>query len=582
LVTRGRRLLLADDSLTIQKVVDLTFSDEGIEVVAVSDGAQAVRRLEEGAPFDIVLADVFMPSPNGYELCERIKGDPRFRRTPVILLVGTFEPFNEAEARRVGADDVLTKPFQSIRDLVNKVGSLLGGGRAEEDEQDTGDLTPPSQTRASETQRQDAAHASSREAAHHASARADSTGDYAAHAATPAASSTRSEVSFDDIEMDDQMIEARPVEASPLDEAPMRGAASREMDASARQEESPSWRSTPELSAQGGMTAEWENLRRSAQPSSGAHDADSTMQATDEPTPTTMDTPTTPTATMQPPTMSATMPATMPPTRTTTTDDSLLDLEVFAPTPSAPAPNIDEDEFILDLDDEETSDARSASFSNTFDAAAHVAPQAVGTMGVQAPSEEAHAPSAQASTWFDPEADSATLDTQAASSQFETGGASARFDMSGEQFGTSADASSSLAEAAHGERETAYTGAWDDDDDMPTIIAEAPMLAAQGAATGFDAPAASASLDEMNATGAEHESAASPTGASETSPTVASGASTGGQISLEQLSPEVIDAIARRAVELLSARVVEQVAWEVVPDLAERLIKRQLEEEGRR
>jgi CheY-like chemotaxis protein len=122
----GRKLLLADDSLTIQKVVSLTFNDEGVDVKTVGTGSQALAELEENLP-DIVLADVFMPGPNGYELCERIKRDERTRHIPVLLLVGTFEPFNEAEARRVGADEVLTKPFQSIRDLVNKVGGLLGG-----------------------------------------------------------------------------------------------------------------------------------------------------------------------------------------------------------------------------------------------------------------------------------------------------------------------------------------------------------------------------------------------------------------------------------------------------------------------
>lgn len=125
----GRKLLIADDSLTIQKVVDLTFSDEGMVVTSVGDGDEAVARLEEVAP-DVVLADVLMPGLSGYQVCEAIKHSERFRHIPVMLLVGSFEPFDEAEARRVGADDVLTKPFQSIRQLVNRVGTLLGGKAA--------------------------------------------------------------------------------------------------------------------------------------------------------------------------------------------------------------------------------------------------------------------------------------------------------------------------------------------------------------------------------------------------------------------------------------------------------------------
>ena len=143
-----RKLLLADDSPTIQKVINLTFEDEEMEVVAVSNGDEALRILEEQSPPDILLADVLMPGPNGYELCEWVKRDARLRHIPVILLVGAFEPYNEAEARRVGADTVLTKPFQSIRDLVSKVGSLLGGGGSEPEREDE---MPAQQARAEES-----------------------------------------------------------------------------------------------------------------------------------------------------------------------------------------------------------------------------------------------------------------------------------------------------------------------------------------------------------------------------------------------------------------------------------------------
>ena len=120
----GRKLLLADDSIAIQKVIDLTFTDEGMEVTTVGDGQDALEKLNQFTP-DVVLADVFMPGVGGYELCKFIKEDERFRGVPVMLLVGSFEPFDEAEAKRAGADDVVTKPFQSIRDLVSRVGSLV-------------------------------------------------------------------------------------------------------------------------------------------------------------------------------------------------------------------------------------------------------------------------------------------------------------------------------------------------------------------------------------------------------------------------------------------------------------------------
>ena len=125
-----RKLLLADDSITIQKVVNLTFADEGIEVITAGDGDAAMQKFVESRP-DLVMVDVNMPGMDGYRICELIKQDKETKQIPVILLVGSFEPFNEEEARRVGADDYLTKPFQSIRQLVNKVSGLLGSDKEE-------------------------------------------------------------------------------------------------------------------------------------------------------------------------------------------------------------------------------------------------------------------------------------------------------------------------------------------------------------------------------------------------------------------------------------------------------------------
>ncbi|HKZ02472.1 MAG TPA: response regulator, partial [Pyrinomonadaceae bacterium] len=120
----GRKLLLADDSVTVQKVIDLTFADEGVEVIIAGDGEEAIEKVEQLLP-DVVLVDVFMPVFNGYEVCEYIKTSEKLKHIPVMLLVGSFEPFDEAEARRVGANDILTKPFQSIRRLIDKVGELV-------------------------------------------------------------------------------------------------------------------------------------------------------------------------------------------------------------------------------------------------------------------------------------------------------------------------------------------------------------------------------------------------------------------------------------------------------------------------
>jgi hypothetical protein len=81
-----------------------------------------------------------MPSPNGYEVCEYVKTNEKLKHIPVMLLVGSFEPFDEAEARRVGADDILTKPFQSIRRLIDRVGALVTSPPPVEKDRPTAEL----------------------------------------------------------------------------------------------------------------------------------------------------------------------------------------------------------------------------------------------------------------------------------------------------------------------------------------------------------------------------------------------------------------------------------------------------------
>lgn len=117
----ARTILLADDSATIRKIVELTFSEGDFRVVATGTGEEALARLAEISP-DLVLADVVMPEPTGYDVCRAIKGSDR--PVPVLLLAGTFEPFDEEMASRCGADGYLIKPFES-RALREKVEHLL-------------------------------------------------------------------------------------------------------------------------------------------------------------------------------------------------------------------------------------------------------------------------------------------------------------------------------------------------------------------------------------------------------------------------------------------------------------------------
>jgi DNA-binding response OmpR family regulator len=119
----AHRLLLADDSVTIQKVIELIFADEPIDVVAVSDGEQAIARLE-AEHFDIVLADIGMPGRDGFEVASFVKA--RAGHVPVILLTGAFELVEDARVTEVGASAVLAKPFDP-QVLVARVRELLRG-----------------------------------------------------------------------------------------------------------------------------------------------------------------------------------------------------------------------------------------------------------------------------------------------------------------------------------------------------------------------------------------------------------------------------------------------------------------------
>ena len=118
------RILVADDNSNIQKMVALALKDEGIDVVAVGNGEAAMRKIPDLRP-DLVLADIFMPVRNGYEVCEFVKSDSRYMSTPVVLLVGAFDPLDEQETQRVRADGVLKKPFVPPDPLVNMVKALL-------------------------------------------------------------------------------------------------------------------------------------------------------------------------------------------------------------------------------------------------------------------------------------------------------------------------------------------------------------------------------------------------------------------------------------------------------------------------
>ena len=119
------KLLLADDSVTIQRVIELTFAGEDVEVIAVGDGQKAIDRIGTDRP-DIVLTDIGMPERNGYEVAEFVKTHPDLKHIPVVLLTGAFESVDEERVRAIGCDGWLVKPFEPQL-VINRVRDLLQG-----------------------------------------------------------------------------------------------------------------------------------------------------------------------------------------------------------------------------------------------------------------------------------------------------------------------------------------------------------------------------------------------------------------------------------------------------------------------
>lgn len=119
------KILVADDSITIQKIVAMAFENEDATVEGVSNGKDAFDKLKKFKP-DIVLADVEMPGLNGFELSRKIKESAELSSISVLLLASDFEEFEEDLFRDSRADDHITKPFKS-EDIVRKVNDLLQG-----------------------------------------------------------------------------------------------------------------------------------------------------------------------------------------------------------------------------------------------------------------------------------------------------------------------------------------------------------------------------------------------------------------------------------------------------------------------
>jgi CheY-like chemotaxis protein len=119
----ARTVLVADDSPTVQKKASGILTGEGLEVVTVSNGVAAIKKLPIVKPL-LVLADGSMPGKDGYEVCEFVKNSPELSHIPVLLIVSELEPYDVERGARVRADGKVTKPFDP-EELISSVNKFL-------------------------------------------------------------------------------------------------------------------------------------------------------------------------------------------------------------------------------------------------------------------------------------------------------------------------------------------------------------------------------------------------------------------------------------------------------------------------
>ncbi len=115
------KIMVIDDSQTIRRTAETLLAREGYQVITAQDGFEALSKVADYQP-DLIFIDIMMPRLDGYQACALIKANPKFQRTPVIMLSSKDGLFDRARGRIVGSDEYLTKPF--TRD------ELLGAVRA--------------------------------------------------------------------------------------------------------------------------------------------------------------------------------------------------------------------------------------------------------------------------------------------------------------------------------------------------------------------------------------------------------------------------------------------------------------------
>jgi len=121
------KLLVAEDSVTMRRILEMTFAGEDAEVITVSSGEEAVAKAKEVRP-NVIFADLSLPGMDGYEIAQQIKTTPNLDKTAIILMVSQKNPFDETKARVKGVDDHIIKPFDS-QQIIDRVKQVLAAPR---------------------------------------------------------------------------------------------------------------------------------------------------------------------------------------------------------------------------------------------------------------------------------------------------------------------------------------------------------------------------------------------------------------------------------------------------------------------
>lgn len=119
-----KKILVVDDEAELLKAISILLKTSGYEVITAQDGQEGLEKAKSLSP-DLIVLDILMPKMDGYEACRLLKFDEKYKSIPIIMLTAKVQDIDKAMGKKVGADDYITKPFET-QDLVDKIKKHLG------------------------------------------------------------------------------------------------------------------------------------------------------------------------------------------------------------------------------------------------------------------------------------------------------------------------------------------------------------------------------------------------------------------------------------------------------------------------